>query len=93
MGFQLHNAGGVLEASTLVIAALFPIVNPSGGAAVFEALVGRFDFSLQLQLAKKIAVYSFFLLFVSMLYGGKILLFFGVSLHSVQIGGGLVVAN
>ena len=88
----LANASGALEASTLVIAALFPIVNPIGSAAVFEALVDRFELSLQLQLAKKIAVYSFFLLFVSMLCGGKILSFFGVSLYSVQIGGGLVVA-
>lgn len=92
MSPSLHNASDALEASTLVIAALFPIVNPIGSAAVFLALVDRFDFSLQLQLAKKIAVYSFFLLFVSMLCGGKILSFFGVSLYSVQIGGGLVVA-
>ncbi len=88
----LNNVSGTLEASTLVIAALFPIVNPIGSAAVFVALVDRFDISLQLQLAKKIAMYSFFLLFVSMLCGGKILSLLGVSLYSVQIGGGLVVA-
>ncbi len=92
MSLLLHNAAAVLKASTLVIAALFPIVNPIGSAAVFLALVDRFDSSLQFQLAKKIAMYSFFLLFISMLFGGKILSFFGVSLYSVQIGGGLVVA-
>jgi multiple antibiotic resistance protein len=92
MNLLLHHASSVLEACTLVIAGLFPIVNPIGSAAVFLALVDRFDLSLQLQLAKKIAVYSFFLLFISMLCGGKILSFFGVSLYSVQIGGGLVVA-
>src|ERR1700733_2473975 len=92
MSLPLHNASAVLEASTLVIAALFPIVNPIGSAAVFLALVDHFDSSLQVRLAKKITVYSFFLLFISMLVGGKILSFFGVSLYSVQIGGGLVVA-
>jgi multiple antibiotic resistance protein len=37
-------------------------------------------------------MYSFFLLFVSMLCGGKILSFFGIALYSVQIGGGIIVA-
>lgn len=92
MSLPLDNASAVLEASTLVVAALFPIVNPIGSAAVFLALVDRFDSSLQIRLAKKIAVYGFFLLFISMLVGGKILSFFGVSLYSVQIGGGLVAA-
>ncbi len=92
MSLLLHNASTIIEASTLVIAGLFPIVNPIGSAAVFLALVDRFDVSLQRRLAKKITIYSFFLLFVSMLMGGKILSFFGVSLYSVQIGGGLVVA-
>jgi multiple antibiotic resistance protein len=92
MSFVLHNVSAVLEASTLVVAALFPIVNPIGSAAVFLALVDRFDSSLQVRLAKKITVYSFSLLFTSMVAGGKTLSFFGVSLYSVQIGGGLVVA-
>jgi hypothetical protein len=75
MSLPLDNASAVLEASTLVVAALFPIVNPIGSAAVFLALVDRFDSSLQIRLAKKIAVYGFFLLFISMLVGGKILSF------------------
>jgi multiple antibiotic resistance protein len=82
----------VLEASILVLAALFPIVNPIGSAAVFLAMVNSLDLSLQHRLAKRIAVYSFFLLFISMLCGGKILSFFGIALYSVQIGGGLMVA-
>jgi multiple antibiotic resistance protein len=82
----------VAEASVLIIAALFPIVNPIGSAAVFLTMVDSFDRNLQCQLAKRITVYSFFLLFVSMLGGGKILSFFGIALYSVQIGGGLIVA-
>jgi multiple antibiotic resistance protein len=82
----------VLQASILVMAALFPIVNPIGSAAVFLAMVSNIDEELQRKLVNRITMYSFFLLFVSMLCGGKILSFFGVSLYSVQIAGGVVVA-
>jgi len=82
----------VLEASILVLAALFPIVNPIGSAAVFLAMVQNLDEELQHRLVNRITMYSFFLLFLSMLCGGKILSFFGVSLYSVQIAGGFVVA-
>ncbi len=82
----------VLQASILVIAALFPIVNPIGSAAVFLAMVDTIDAELQRKLVNRITMYSFFLLFLSMLCGGKILSFFGISLYSVQIGGGIIVA-
>lgn len=82
----------VLQASILVIAALFPIVNPIGSAAVFLAMVESIDVELQRKLVNRITMYSFFLLFLSMLCGGKILSFFGISLYSVQIGGGIIVA-
>jgi multiple antibiotic resistance protein len=87
-----HDVIAVVEASFLVLAALFPIVNPIGSAAVFLAMLGDSDPSVQKILSQKIAVYSFFLLFVSMLVGGKVLSFFGISLYSVQIGGGMILA-
>jgi multiple antibiotic resistance protein len=87
-----NHAVQVLQASVLVLAALFPIVNPIGSAAVFLAMVENIDLELQRKLVNRISVYSFFLLFASMLGGGKILSFFGISLYSVQIGGGLIVA-
>jgi multiple antibiotic resistance protein len=82
----------VLQASILVLAALFPIVNPIGSAAVYLAMVDNIDLELQRKLVNRITVYSFFLLFISMLCGGKILSFFGISLYSVQIAGGVIVA-
>lgn len=82
----------VLQASILVLAALFPIVNPIGSAAVFLSLVENISPELQRKLVNRITMYSFFLLFGSMLLGGKILSFFGISLYAVQIGGGLIVA-
>jgi multiple antibiotic resistance protein len=87
-----NHAVLVLQAVILVLAALFPIVNPIGSAAVFLAMVENIDQELQRKLVNRITMYSFFLLFVSMLCGGKILSFFGISLYSVQIGGGVIVA-
>jgi multiple antibiotic resistance protein len=43
-------------------------------------------------LAQKIAIYSFFLLLCSLLWGVHVLAFFGIAIYAVQIGGGLVVA-
>lgn len=81
-----------VEATILVVAALFPIVNPIGSAAIFINLTGAVHPQVQRILARKVALFSFFLLIGSLLFGAKILLFFGVSIYAVQIGGGLVVA-
>jgi multiple antibiotic resistance protein len=82
----------VIEATVLVVAALFPIVNPLGSAAIFVNLVGPIAFTTQRLLAQKIAIYSFFLLLCSLLWGVHVLAFFGIAIYAVQIGGGLVVA-
>lgn len=87
-----NNLVLVLQASILVLAALFPIVNPIGSAAVFLSMVENIPAELQRKLVNRITMYSFFLLFGSMLFGGKVLSFFGISLYAVQIGGGLIVA-
>jgi multiple antibiotic resistance protein len=90
---SIHNHFAlILQASVLVLAALFPIVNPIGSAAVFLAMVENIEGELQRKLVNRITMYCFFLLFISMLCGSKILSFFGISLYSVQIGGGLIVA-
>ena len=82
----------VIEATVLVVGALFPIVNPLGSAAIFANLVGPITFQTQRLLAQKIAIYSFFLLIVSLIWGVHVLTFFGIAIYAVQIGGGLVVA-
>jgi multiple antibiotic resistance protein len=83
---------GVIEATILVVAALFPIVNPLGSAAIFVNLVGPVAPTTQRLLAQKISIYSFFLLIGSLLWGVHVLTFFGIEIYAVQIGGGLVVA-
>jgi hypothetical protein len=80
----------VIEATVLVVAALFPIVNPLGSAAIFVNLVGPIAPTTQRLLAQKIGIYSFFLLLCSLLWGVHVLAFFGIQIYAVQIGGGLV---
>jgi multiple antibiotic resistance protein len=82
----------VIEATILVVATLFPIVNPLGSAAIFVNLVGPVAPTTQRLLAQKISIYSFFLLIGSLLWGVHVLTFFGIEIYAVQIGGGLVVA-
>jgi len=87
----LADIPAIAEATFLVVAALFPIVNPLGSAAIFLNLVGVLDPRLNRILAQKIAIYSFSILIVSLLCGTEILSFFGISIYAVQIGGGLIV--
>jgi multiple antibiotic resistance protein len=72
--------------------ALFPVVNPIGDAPIFLSLTSGYPQSAQKVLARKIGVYGFALLAVSLVFGTEILSFLGVSLVVVQIAGGLVVA-
>src|ERR1700723_1731476 len=81
----------LIKAIVLVVAALFPIVNPFGSAAIFIDMTGPISERLRELLARKMSTFSFLLLIGSMLFGAKILTFFGFTLYAVQIGGGLVV--
>ena len=75
----------------LALAALLPIVNPVGSAALFLAMTEGQPAPLRQTLARKIAMNSFFLLAASVLVGTYVLRFFGISIPVVQVGGGLVV--
>jgi multiple antibiotic resistance protein len=90
---SLHgDAVELVKAIVLVVATLFPIVNPIGSAAIFVDMTGPISPRLRELLSRKISTLSFLLLIGSMLFGAQILGFFGVTLYAVQIGGGLVVA-
>jgi multiple antibiotic resistance protein len=77
----------------LSFAALFPIVNPVGGAPLFLGLTQFCTEKERRSLALRVATNSFFLLLGSLLVGSHVLQFFGISLPVVRIGGGLVVTS
>lgn len=72
--------------------ALFSIVNPIGGALIFDGVMGGRSIAERRRLANKIAFYALLVLLVSLWLGSYVLNFFGVSLSALRIAGGLVVA-
>ena len=79
------------KALFLFLSALFPIVDPPGGAPIFLALTQGYSPETRRSLAWRIALDSFYLLMGSYLIGSHVLAFFGISLPVVQVSGGLVV--
>ncbi|MGE4372836.1 MAG: MarC family protein [Xanthobacter sp.] len=77
----------------IVYASLFPIINPLGGAPIFLSFVRHCSPATRKHLARKIALYGFTLLVCAMLFGARILTFFGISLPVLHMAGGLVVAS
>ncbi|MCC6194871.1 MAG: MarC family protein [Burkholderiales bacterium] len=84
---------GVLQGALLVLAALFPIVNPLGNAPLFLSLTADASEAQRKVLARKVAVNGFVLLVAAIFAGDLILDFFGVSVPVLQVAGGLVVAS
>src|SRR5271170_8279938 len=82
----------IIEGMLLVFAALFPIVNPLGGAPIFLAMTSAYAPPERAMLAWGVAVNSFSLLLVSVVTGSYVLELFGLSVSVVQVGGGLVVS-
>lgn len=80
-----------INAMFLVYGGLFPIVNPIGSAPLFLGLTQFCTEKQRHGLARSVAINSFFLLLGSMLIGSHLLVFFGISLPVVRLGGGLVV--
>lgn len=74
-----------------VFAALFPVVNPLGGAPIFVQMTRVCSPPIRAKLARKVAINGFIILIVSMLAGTRILTFFGISLPVLRVAGGLVV--
>ena len=68
----------------LVIAALIPILNPLGQAPIFMSMTSRYSSDERAILARKVGIYGFSLLLVSMFIGIYVLEFFGVSLAIVR---------
>jgi multiple antibiotic resistance protein len=77
----------------LMLAALFPIVNPPGSALVFLAMTKRASTTVRRQLAKRVAINAFFVMAGSLLVGAFILKIYGISVVVLRLSGGLVVAS
>jgi multiple antibiotic resistance protein len=76
----------------IAFAALFPIVNPIGGAPVFYSLTSGQD-RVRRREAVQTAVNVALILVVSLFLGRFVLRAFGLSLAEIRIAGGLIVAH
>ncbi len=76
----------------LVLASLFPVVNPPGSALVFLGLTSGATPDVRAALARRIALNSFVLLMCSFLLGALILQFYGISVPILRVAGGIIVA-
>jgi multiple antibiotic resistance protein len=83
----------IVEGILLVVAALFPIVNPLGGAPIFLSMTSDYAAEDRASLAWRVTVNSFVLLVASVATGTYVLEFFGLSVPVVQVAGGLVVST
>lgn len=83
----------IVEGVLLVFAALFPIVNPLGGAPIFLAMTSDYTEEERAALAWRVTVNTFVLLVASVATGTYVLEFFGLSVPVVQVAGGLVVST
>jgi multiple antibiotic resistance protein len=83
----------LVKNTLLVVAALFPIVNPIGNTPIFLSLTHGLSAHGRAVLARRIAFNGLTLILTSIFVGTYILAFFGISLPVVQIGGGLVVIS
>lgn len=92
MDFSPIPVATAVGAFLLAFPALFSIVNPIGGALIFDSITGDRSRADKQAMAFRIALYSLTVLLVSLWLGGYILNFFGVSLSALRIAGGLVVA-
>ena len=83
----------LIKDTLLVVAALFPIVNPVGNTPIFLSLTRGLSASGRTALARMIAINGMMLIVISIFVGTHILTFFGISLPVVQVGGGLIVIS
>jgi multiple antibiotic resistance protein len=81
-----------LKAAILVPVTLLPILNPFGNAPVFASLLGNVSRPAEVRMARQVALNCFIMLLGAMFIGSHVLMFFGISLPIVRIGGGILVA-
>lgn len=81
-----------METFLLVLAAVFPVVNPPGSAMVFLSLTRRASADTRSFLARRVAINAFFVMAGSLLLGTFVLNLYGISVPIIRAAGGIVVA-
>ncbi len=80
-----------LQLLIATLAAILPITNPLGNAAIFISLTKDRDRMERNRLALRASIYMFCIMASFLLAGNFILHFFGLSLEGMRIAGGLLI--
>lgn len=92
MGASLPTFSLVAGAFIASFAGLFPIVNPFGAVPLFLNLTAGLTEAERRRQAWLVVRNAGVIMFVSLLLGGVLLEFFGISISALRIAGGLIVA-
>ena len=76
----------------LIVAALFPIINPPAAAFIILSLVPHASPAERAELARRIAINSFVILLASLSIGAYLLSFLGISIAVLRVAGGFIIA-
>jgi multiple antibiotic resistance protein len=81
-----------VETFLLVLAALFPVVNPPGASLIFLSITRSASDKTRRFLARRVAANAFCIMAASLLVGGLVLKMYGISVPVLRVAGGLLVA-
>ena len=81
------------SAFLLAFPAFFSIVNPPGGAFIFNEVTAHLPRDERARIAGKVGLYSLFVMLGALWGGAYILNFFGISLAALRLAGGVVVSK
>lgn len=77
----------------IALAAIFSVINPLGTVPIFVSLTKEKSKKEISKIALSTAINVFVILIISFYLGKFILVFFGISLSSLKIAGGLIIAS
>jgi multiple antibiotic resistance protein len=81
------------NAFLIAFPSLFSIINPIGGALIFDVFTRGFSHADRVKVAALVGSYSLILMFGAIWAGAYVLNFFGVSSEALRIAGGAVIAS
>jgi len=80
------------ETALLVVAGLFPVINPPAAGFIVLSLVPQATPAERAYLARTISINSLIILLASLSVGAYVLSFFGISIPVLRVAGGMVIA-
>jgi multiple antibiotic resistance protein len=93
-GADLRDFASMANVAFLLgFSSLFSIINPIGGALIFDGFTKEFTPEDRVMMAASVGFYSLLIMFGALWGGTYVLHFFGVSIEALRIAGGTVVAS